>query len=250
MFKNVELFYFSGTGNTLLLVEEMKEVFKENEIKVSVKKIEDTYSPKINKDSLVGLLFPINTNATMPFIWKFFKSLPEANANPIFMVNTHNGTPAISRPLFKLLKGKGYNPVASCEILMPNNIQFDSMKPDENNRVTLGKRKIREFTINLLEGSTVWDLNMKGSRLVSWLARNTPLPWITSRLFCKFKVDKEVCQQCKVCVNNCPITNIKMDYFPQHLNKCQFCGRCITNCTERAIYIKGKKDSVTIKGVV
>ena len=44
--EKVDFYYFSGTGNTLLVVEKMMETFQENGLDVEIHKIEDSESFK------------------------------------------------------------------------------------------------------------------------------------------------------------------------------------------------------------
>ena len=38
----IDFYYFSGTGNTLLVVEKMRDVFKKNGINVNLNRIEES----------------------------------------------------------------------------------------------------------------------------------------------------------------------------------------------------------------
>jgi flavodoxin len=46
--ENIDLYYFSGTGNTLLVAKKMVETFNDNGIKANLLKIEDSNPDEVN----------------------------------------------------------------------------------------------------------------------------------------------------------------------------------------------------------
>jgi len=52
-----------------------------------------------------------------------------------------------------------------------------------------------------------------------------------------FKVNKEKCNKCGICVGLCPTKNIKIDSgnYPDHGLNCQYCLRCTSLCPKHAI---------------
>jgi ferredoxin len=64
-----------------------------------------------------------------------------------------------------------------------------------------------------------------------------------------FKVDKEKCTKCGLCVKICPVKNIKLDDFPVYGHRCNFCMRCVSWCPQKAIpcgfNFKGKTYTAT-----
>ena len=70
----IDFYYFSGTGNTLLVVKNMQETFQENGIQVNLHKIEESNPEDINLNHTIGLGFPIAELSTYNFVWKFIKA--------------------------------------------------------------------------------------------------------------------------------------------------------------------------------
>ena len=133
--KTIDLYYFSGTGNTLLVAKKMKEVFEKNNVQVSLKKIKDTDPTKINTNNTIGLAFPVAAQGTYQFIWEWIKRMPNVestgketeytNETDVFMIDTmglYSG--GIVGPVRKILTKKGYKPIGAKEIIMPNNFSL------------------------------------------------------------------------------------------------------------------------------
>ena len=71
MKKIIDLYYYTGTGNTLIILKEMVKVFKKNNLKVNIFGIEDVDPGSIRTDRTIGLAFPVAFQSTFDFIWDF-----------------------------------------------------------------------------------------------------------------------------------------------------------------------------------
>ena len=70
---NIDFYYFSGTGNTLLVVKKMAETFEKNGINVNLHKIEESNTEDVNLEHTIGIAFPVAVLSTYPFVWEFIK---------------------------------------------------------------------------------------------------------------------------------------------------------------------------------
>jgi flavodoxin len=123
--KTVDFYYFSGTGNTLLIVKKMEYTFSQNGVKVNLYRIEDSKPDDVNLEHTIGLGFPIAELSTYDFVWNFVKLLPEALGTNIFMVATFGGiSGGVVGSMRKILIKKGYTPIGAEEIIMPPNIFY------------------------------------------------------------------------------------------------------------------------------
>ena len=122
----IDFYYFSGTGNTLLVVKKMKDIFTENGVPVNLHKIEKSKPEDVNLNHTLGLGFPIAELSTYNFVWKFIRALPETDQDTeIFMVDTLAGfSGGIVGPVHEIVRKKGYNPIGVEEIVMPPNIFY------------------------------------------------------------------------------------------------------------------------------
>lgn len=243
----ISFYYFSGTGNTKLLVDYIAGKLKVSGAEVSVKAMEKE-APAILPAHDLWLAFPMNSQSVSPFIWKFFKSLPMSSGTKVFVVATLNDSACVMGPLYDLLRRKGYNPVSSCVLNMPNNmVQGHFNQEQDQERLSAAFQKADGFLGDVMSGRFTWEQEKKGSRFVSFLSRKTVLPWISMRLLFKLETDPKNCSRCGLCVNNCPVGNIRKDeQYPVHGNQCQFCFKCAAYCPNKAIRTKGK-DNILIR---
>lgn len=248
MEEGLDLYYFSGTGNTKFIVEHIVSRLSDRKINVETYHIEDGLE-KIKKEKTKMFVFPINSQATCPFIWKSLKRLPAGNGEKIFILITLNESSAIESSLYKLFKKKGYKPVYYSEVSMPNNMVNGTIDI-ENDKIRVKKalEKCDVIVDDIISGKSKWISEFKGSKMVSFLSRNTSLPWFFMRLIFKLEVNKKACVNCGLCKKQCPVGNIyKLNKELKHNRKCEFCMRCIASCPNKAIYIKGKENCIIKK---
>ena len=154
----IDFYYFSGTGNTLLVVKKMQEVFEQHGSTVHLYRIETADPNTINVQHAIGLGFPVAEQGTYPFVWDFIRSLPTSNGTPIFMVDTLMAfSGGIVGPLKKILTQKGYNPIGAKEITMPNNL-FPKKSYDTRNaaKVKRGLKQAEHYANAILRGRSHW----------------------------------------------------------------------------------------------
>ncbi len=241
MFKKIDFYYFSGTGNTFLVVQKMKDVFESRGIKVNLHKIEKTAPQDVKSDGVIGLAFPVALQSTFPFLWDFFKSLPDSDGTPVFMVDTMQGfSGGIVGPLKRVLNRKGYKTIGAVEIIMPSNIlRKKPVSEKDERKVEKGLEKAEKFALDLIDGKASWGRVPVLSDIVKTLSQWKAV-WRFFRKVYGFKVDESKCIECDICVKVCPVHNVvlKGDGFPVHLDNCNFCMRCISFCPTEAIFSK------------
>ncbi len=241
--KHIQLFYHSGTGNTLLIIKEMLKVFRENGIEVSTFQI-DTSSPEdINPEIPTGLAFPVAFQSTFPFILDFINRMPEADGTPVFMVDTLMAfSGAVIGPVKKLLTKKGYKCIGAEEIVMPNNWLRKNIDAEKDKKIIKkGIQKARIYAENLLAGRTKWKrIPFVSDGLYYFCCNDLVMKQINLSSGKKIKVDKDRCTHCGLCSRLCPCSNITMNIVPLFSTSCQLCMRCLSYCPAKAIFIPGK----------
>lgn len=243
MNSRIDVYYFSGTGSTKAIVENISDTLISKNFKVNTYAMENGFQTTDSKASKIVFAFPANSQAVSPLVWRFFKLLPKVNGVDVFILTTLNESVYITKPLYKLLKRKGYIPKAACMISMPKNMLDTPVDEyQDRQRAKNAMAKVQGFINSIVSDAQFHDKEYQGSRIVSFLSRCTLLPWFFMRLVFKLQINKEKCKRCGLCEIQCPVGNITQKEYPIHGNKCEFCMRCAANCTNNAVYIKGKEN--------
>ncbi len=241
-FKDVVFYYFSGTGNTQLIVKKMCDTFHELGVDVSAFKINETDPEKVDVSKIIGLAFPIAAQASYKFILEFIEKLPESNGTKVFMVDTLAGfSGAIIGPLRKILNNKGYETIGAHEIIMPNNFCLKKINENADRiKIERGLSSARKYAIDLVEGRTSWGRIPFFPDLMYRITASK-YPWEFLRKMIPIELEKEKCTSCGLCVKLCPVGNITLEDGIVFSDKCQLCMRCFSYCPTEAIGFKNKQ---------
>lgn len=238
--KSVDLYFFTGTGNTFLAAKKIAEVFKENDIKANLINIEKTDPKTIDLSKIIGLAFPIACWNTYPFIRRFIKNLPNAANTEIFVFSTMGDSSLkAAATIGNTLSKKGYSVIATKGFKMPNNLI--SVQSEEKNIIKrdMAFIKIKSFTLDMIHKTTKAEKTNIFFKFCFAISSFITSLWERTffQKIIKFNLAKEKCTKCEICIKICPVENIKMKDYPEfNGNKCQVCMRCISYCPTRAIY--------------
>ena len=233
----LDLYWFSGTGNTLLVARAMAEEFASHGWDARLWPMTEVDPTSIMPRGWVGLAFPVAVQTTYPLVWEFCDRLAPAKGTPIFMVDTLAGySGAIVGPLRELVRSRGYRPVGAREIRMPCNLYPIATSEERNRRLReRALTQARRYARDLMTGEAHWghipwlpDLfrALTGAgRAWRWVA------WTDTLL----AVDAAVCTRCGLCARLCPVGNITLDPLPRYLGQCQQCMRCLSYCPTGAL---------------
>lgn len=240
MNKRIDFYSFSGTGNTKFIVDIITERLTKSGFEVNAYPIENGFQSKAEAEK-IGFAFPANSQAISPFIWKFFNKLPQGNGTKVFVVITLNDGTYILKPLYSLLKSKGYVPESCCEISMPNNmLTAQANETDDQERLIKAMKRASDYADAIVSGRAAWKEEKKGSGFVSFLTRKLGLPMFFMRKMMKLETDPGKCTKCQLCVNQCPVGNITLPDIA-HGNRCELCMRCASDCPQKAIRVVSKQ---------
>lgn len=242
----IHIMYFTGSGNTLLAVRAMKEVFEKAGRVVSLQAMEWMRPEEIPAEGVLGLAFPVACGSTYPLVWRFIEGLPEGDQREVFMLDTlAAASGGMVGPLRKLLVRKGYAPVGACEVKMPGN--FLKIAPEEKNTAIreTGLKAAEAFARRLLSGDAEWGRVPVMSDMACALSRYLMSWWPTefSQRFLRQVVNEEKCVRCGLCARLCPVSAITLDErgVPSFLPTCEYCQRCAAVCPQNAITSNGKE---------
>jgi len=245
----IAIVYFSGTGNTARIAEEIAKRLRDRGHSVETQSVEKVDVESL-KGKVIGLGFPSYGLCYPSIMEPFLRNLPRAEKpTPAFIFSTHAWS-------------SGDSLVCAAEKLLEKNIMTvarESFKAPSNGAATffhenhpmykmmvkfepnLG-RKLDKFAARVDEAlkrfqeSPFTDIGKKKwyNIFLGFFARHV----MERRLYRDFKVDEKRCVGCGRCVKQCPDGNLEMkDGKARFLrgNNCLRCMRCISICPVDAI---------------
>lgn len=247
--QQVKIFVFTGTGNTLLVSQNITEVLRQEGLIVSLHGMEEPCSPVLDAETALGLAFPVACFSTYPTVWRFIHSLPPGEGREVFMIGTMGGfSGGMQGPLRRVLVRKGYQPIAAKFFVMPGNYNRKSNDDSLNARHENDARRLQKallearlFAYDLLKGRTKWSSGIPLLSSFFYKAAQTRYPWNLFYKMFPITVDEKKCVRCKRCVDNCPEKAMRMGKYPAvEALLCQSCQRCVGFCPKGALHVPGK----------
>ncbi len=230
------IFYFSGTGNSKWVAEQLA-MLTGDEAK-SITSVTKNDGPSAifcaGKEERLGLVFPIYAWGAPKIVNEFIKSMqikPEVYMYAVCTCGDEAG-----RAMQKLRAHFPWK--AAWSISMPNNYipMSDVDSPElEKAKLLKARERIPEIVEKIAARACVNEVN-KGSS--AWVKSGivNPLFNVFARSTKPFIVD-DTCIGCGLCEHNCPCGAIRLvDGKPTWMKKtCLQCMACIQRCPQRAI---------------
>ncbi|SHJ38805.1 hypothetical protein SAMN02745975_01968 [Geosporobacter subterraneus DSM 17957] len=244
MKKQIILYYFTGTGNSLRIAQVMQSMFQKEGLKVSLLNIaeEKTLLLDLNH-AIVGFCYPVYSFGMPRIVKNFMEKMPKASGTEVFLGATNGG--GIGSAViqgWKLLEKKGYVLLDSESIEMPNNYVVGRIPEEEECRkqVRAGEAKAEAFVQRLLAGGTKHIAKTGGLKGLLMAAASRGFTRYLPSMAKKFHTD-ENCNECGYCETICPTKSIiLMEGEPKWLDTCEQCFRCINYCPRESIQTYGK----------
>lgn len=227
-FKKLSKIYFSPSGSTEKIVNEVAKNFNMNRENYDLLSFD---SEKTFDDELVIIGVPV-FNGRIPKIAKKRLSKMKGTATKAIIIlnygNMEYGDALLE--LTELLKENNFNIVGVATTVSQNSLfnQIACNRPDENDLA-----KINEFSKNVLEKL---ENNHENEIFVSGYK---PYPNYTTPMF-NVHCDENLCTECLDCAYTCPEDAIIEDN-PKltNIDSCTRCGTCINVCSEGARSFRG-----------
>lgn len=232
------IYYFSGTGNSKYIAEQMALYLKTLEYEVILKSIEEEIG-----DFDVDLLIiggPIYAgNIPEKLIRWIIRNVPETSRSKAIVFTSSAGllnAHGVTSMGDKLIK-KNYDLIGSLTYEMPRNYYFDGYEKTPFDQV---KKQITDLTGKIPE-----DLN-RCLKLKPILIEEKVLKYdlleevmsLMTRFMGKNYSMSAACIQCGLCERSCPTKNIDLSKKKPYGLKCMMCTRCLHNCPVNAIEYK------------
>lgn len=234
-----EIYYFTGTGNSLDIAKKIDSSLDHSEL-VSIPKQTQKNEFAVNSER-VGFVFPLYFGGLPKIVYDFISKSELRKAKYIFAVVTRKSSPG--RAIYeiqKLLKKKKLKLDAGFKINMPGNYVPLYNVPDKETE----EKILKKAYLKTEEIIKIVFNNEKKIENDPFLIRNLLKP--LNRYFFKKDKDKdfyvtENCTSCGLCEKICPVDNIELrDGRPIWLHHCEECLACLHYCPESAIQ-KNKK---------
>ncbi|WP_372520470.1 EFR1 family ferrodoxin [Candidatus Ruminimicrobiellum ovillum] len=239
MHKNVNIYVFSGTGNTLLVANKISETFNKNSYNSTVHKMESVKPQDINLNSTIGIGFTTAFWNTFPFVRTWIDSLPDGNGAETFLFTTMGDSScAMIAHIAKILEKKNYKIIGAKGFIMPNNFLLVLNDAKNIARIEKNLLKAEEYAKGIINGNGyIKKTNIFSSLAFCISSFVTTKIWKTklAKKIMKFKVDTKKCNGCGTCATLCPTENIEIKDIPQFKDKCIFCLRCASYCPQQAL---------------
>jgi len=242
---NIEIYYFSGTGNSLAVARDLAA--KMNARLIPIATVMDQESIMTDADR-IGIVFPLYDFKPPLIVDKFVEKLTCRTAKYLFAVGTYGIAPLKAMKYFaKVLKSHGGNPAAGFAVQMPHNgigsslfsqFQYEVMfknwevKCEEIVEYVTAGKKGRVETSNIFTSLIFSGLLVKIIPLLLKLLKQVILKgWKSLAL-----IACENCDGCGICYRVCPVNNIKIvDNKPVWSGHCAVCLACFHWCPKQAV---------------
>lgn len=235
------LIFYSGTNNTTFLTEKLKTRLLKEDFEVEVYRINPLHIEvlDLSKYDLIGVGYPIYGFNMPGIVDKFFRKQKFVKGQRVFIYKNSGETYSANDSSSLMLKNKIRHQKACLtneyHFMMPYNIHF---RFEEN--LIKEMLDMDELLLDILVKEVKDNIpNIKKykfiNNFINYPLRLTYIGGNINVLF--YKVDKNKCINCGLCINKCQMNNIYRDKngrikFHHH---CLMCMACTLNCPKDAI---------------
>jgi ferredoxin len=245
--------YFSPAGTTKEVAEIIAQEAEQRGQSVALQDLagREVDAARIYEDFSPGdLLFvgsPVYAHHPVPNVAEFLSGLPNVPGSFGAPFVTY-GLVTSGRALFdmaKIMDSKGLEVLGGIKVLAVHSLDWQSEEPvGKGHPDAEDVKKIQEFVRVILHkkeaeraeklAPEALDYNGEAPGEPSGQSRLEALKSMTLPL----ELDTEVCTQCGICVDSCPVGNIALSPYPDFSDRCILCFNCIRLCEPGAVSSK------------
>jgi ferredoxin len=230
------IYYFSSTGNSLLIAQIIAKKLENCKIKPMAETIEK--EPVGGTGIIIGFTFPVFNFGMPRLVKKFIECLEVEAGTNCFAYISYGGFGANTLGMLEdILVKKNIRLFYANEVKMPkSNASSPGYKAinQEINSAIFKVEKASKDIANKVQRPVKRKAECLTRVTNNWLYENI------SEYDKKFLVNNQ-CTNCGLCTRICPVNNIKIEnQHPIWLHRCEQCLRCLQWCPNEAIQY-GKK---------
>lgn len=238
------IFYFSGTGNSKWIAEQLSGLLHEKLVFIPQAMRDSAMDYHVSGDERVGFVFPVYSWGPPPIVLRFIErlTLRSDKKNPyLYFVCSCGDDIGLTKQVFRdAIAAKGWSCVAGFSVSMPNNyVLLPGFDVDSKE---VEARKLKEAVPWAAEIGRLIE-----KRVTVFLYEEGRFPFIKTKiinpLFTKWGISAEkfhatdACVACKRCEKACPMNNVVMaGWKPVWGTNCTSCLACYHVCPQQAVH--------------
>jgi ferredoxin len=242
---NVEIFYFSGTGNSLAVARDIAAVLNATITPIIPLLKRDNF--EVDAD-VVGLVFPLYDFKAPKLVDTFIEKARGFSGKYVFAVATYGFSPQKAlKKLQQTLQNHGGKLAGGFVVSMPNNgIITDKPTPKRQQQIQANwNKKLQEITNYVKQSKTskIETKNMFSGLIINgYVFRAAPKLLGLGKEVALHGWDSfslaadDHCTSCGMCVQVCPMNNLTLtEGKPSWGEDCIMCFACLQWCPQQAI---------------
>jgi flavodoxin len=243
---NFLLVYFSQTGNTRKVAEVMAGAFRDRGHTVRTLSMKEVHQPDILSCDVLGVGTPCFASQAPAPVKDFLASVAGLYGKPAFVFATSGGSPGrVLYDLTRIMHRKGASVMAGFMgrgmVHHPAPCLIGRM-PGRPDRADLERARefAESFDDHLQTGRPIpVSVGSKDALIPGWgfydLVSFIARPFLLHILLPEPKLDRALCNQCRICADECPVGIISLDPYPVVDSRCIRCYRCQNVCPQAAL---------------
>lgn len=244
----IELRYFTGTGNSLKILDTCREIFEQANHTTTISAIK-TKEENLKGSDILGFCFPVYAFGIPRFCKKYLKSINKfSSQQKVFILITAGDSDESGFSIMeceRILKKKNCHIIYSGVIQMPINWTtspvppFPPSKEEASEIIKVGVEQAKSMAREIISGVNKYH-NFNYPKRYSkirfykdyWMFKYVGL----QNLWRTFKV-YNTCNGCQLCSKICPTKSIRIEEKkPVWTSTCEQCMRCVNFCPNESIY--------------
>jgi ferredoxin/flavodoxin len=244
--KKAAIIFFSQNGSTGTIAENIAKGLEYKAFQVDLFDITSGEYPDIDGYDMIGIGFPVYIYRPPFNLLTYLKSLNDLNGLPFFVFMMYGTKPGKAgntiRTALAVKGGReiGYVKFKGADFFLcflKRGVLFSPDNPDKDEKI-----QAQQFAYDIVENFVGRQYDPPPADPAAGIVYSME-KLSTSKFFVRymytyfFKVDKETCNSCGICIQKCPNNNIRFNQedIPIWGRNCIFCLYCEMKCPKDAI---------------